>query len=117
MPAPKADPAEPTLEEVVVSSQAYHAFVAAFGEEDAQRVLDCGLHHRTRPRLTDPFVDCLVIAVGYDCLTDYHDTHGFEAPGRQILDWIKSNIDIEPYADLGDVMDVFKQKFKEFRGS
>lgn len=101
--------------EVEMSSQTYRDFKASFGQTDAEQVLAAGSHDRERPRLDDYFVDCLAVAIGYDCFTKFHDHHGFNHPTDVYTDWIKTHVDFSPYADVKSSCVVrFKKKFKEF---
>lgn len=113
MPAAKADPIELTFSEVQETSLVCSKFADHFSVEDAKTVVNCGLHHRTRQRLEDPFVDCLVIGIAFDCFTTFREHHGFTASSEAIRQWIIAHVDLEPYRD-GDVMTNFKSKFKEF---
>lgn len=108
---------ELTADEVEQVSPVFRAFKEAFGTSDTEQILTSGAHDRERPRLTDYFVDCLVVAVAYNCFTQFHDQHGFNRPTSEYLEWIKSNngslFTISEYENAkGSGVMQYKRKFK-----
>ncbi|QGF20298.1 hypothetical protein SEA_SIXAMA_119 [Gordonia phage Sixama] len=119
MPAKKERIPELSFEEIAAVSSTCTKFVEHFSAADAARIVQSGWHVRERPRMSDPFVDCLAVAVAYDCLTEYHGVHGFERPSDEYLTWIKSNVLFEEYISKSkdetipnSLLDGYKKKFE-----
>ncbi|QEM41588.1 hypothetical protein SEA_FORZA_121 [Gordonia phage Forza] len=113
MGARKAPIPELSPGEVALISPKYAQFVQHFSEADANRVLQSGSHLRERTRKTDYFIDCVAVAVAYDCFTTYHDEHGFESPSEEYLTWTRDNIPFAEYlGDKNSPVEGYKKKFK-----
>lgn len=113
-PARKDDPVELSPEEVAKISPKYQEFATAFSEADANQVLTAGSHRRDRLKGADWFVDCLVVAISYECFTAHRDDHKFSAPSEDYLAWVEANVDFSEYQLPGDMMELYKKKFKRF---
>lgn len=113
MPPRKDDPPEPTAEELA-NSVYYNSFVAAFGEQNAKGIVECGLHHRTRLRV-EPFLDCLIVALTYECfLPPYSNQHNFTIMTADAFRWCRDNdVDFAEYKGKGDVADYYAKKLVE----
>ena len=96
MPKGRQYAPELTLAEAV-ASPTYQKFREAFGEHDAKQVLVAGAHWRERDRLSDCFVDCLAVAVAYECFTEFRVQHKFSAPSESYLRWIREEVSFAEY--------------------
>lgn len=116
----KAYPADLQYDQVSAISAIYNDFAAAFSEHDAKQVLTAGAHSRERVRGTDYFVDCLVVAIAYDCFTTFSESHGFSHTSDEYFTWIRNMIKgnaftFEEYKNQkNSALDSFKKKFTQF---
>lgn len=105
MPKPVKLEEELSLDQVKTISVSCRLFCDKFGDEDAQRVLDAGSHSRDRSRGEDYFVDCLAIAIAYECFSTFNADHGFSSSAELYMAWISEMIEsetisFEPYLDM-----------------
>ena len=120
MPARVDRPADKEIDQVSEESAVCRAFIDKFGRDDAIRILKCGLHHWDRIRSDDYFLDCLVVAIGYKCMTEFHEVHGFDASTDDLIEWIKSSItrdDLAAYEKKKEIIESHRKQFIDIFGS
>ena len=115
MPAKKQYPEELPADQVEKISPAYRDFKAFFGENDAKQVLVGGAHNRERERKSDYFVDCLVVAIAYDCFTTFNEMHQFTKDSHDYFNWIANKISIGQISFEEYDNQTYKKKFAMFR--
>lgn len=98
-------------------SPTFNDFAAQFGLNDAIAMTRCGLYRVDRPEKDDPFLDCVNVAISYDCLTVYYEHNGFTSDKNAVRDWVRKMFPFEKYDIDDDSMSkVFKKTFKEYLG-
>lgn len=96
-------------------SEAFRSFEDKFGLHDAVTMARCGLFRVDRPEKEDPFLDCVNVAIAYECLTVYYELNGFQSDPSEVREWVKENFPFELYAQDDDAMsNNFKETFKEY---
>lgn len=109
----KIIPPELSYDEAMSASSIMSKFEAEFGEHDTRQVLTAGAHNVERLRLTDYFVDCLTVAVSYECFSTFKIDHEFSRPTEEYIDWIRENVSFEEYQNIKESpVDVYKKKFE-----
>lgn len=98
-------------------SPTFDDFVAHFGHDNAIAMVKCGLHRVERPEKHDPFLDCVNVAISYQCLTVYYGHDGFTADKDLVQDWVRKNFPFETYdADDDSMSKNFKKTFQDYLG-
>lgn len=98
-------------------SPTFRDFSDKFGLHDAVTMTRCGLYRVDRPETDDPFLDCVNVAIAYECLTVYHGLNGFTSDPTAIQLWVKENFPYEKYHQDEDAMSkAFKNTFKDYLG-
>ena len=120
MAGKKVYPVELSAEQVSQISNTYNDFRTKFGEEDARQVLTAGAHSRERARKSDYFVDCLAVAIAYDCFTEFSESHRFSSTADEYFAWISGMISSNVFTfkeyqnQKNSVLDSHKKKFTKF---
>lgn len=98
-------------------SATFDDFAAKFGIENAIAMTRCGLHRIDRPETDDPFMDCINVAISYDCLTVYYGHDGFTSDPSAVQEWVREHFPLDKYSDGDDAMPkVFKKTFQSYLG-
>lgn len=105
---------ERSVDEVESESPMFRKFKAQFGARDAEEILKCGAHMRERTHRDDWFVDCIVVAVVYECMTTYHTKHEFGSPSEDYFEWIKQHVDFSSHLDDSEGATVLTGSRKKF---
>jgi len=73
------------------------AFVARFGEEQAQSFeLAANQHVASENKGGDPFKWTLLVCIGWQCaeIAEYRQHHGITVPYQDLADWIKAHANL-----------------------
>ncbi|MDD2326528.1 MAG: hypothetical protein PHW63_11140 [Alphaproteobacteria bacterium] len=95
----------------------FRDFMDKFGLHDAVTMTRCGLYRVDRPEKNDPFLDCVNVAIAYECLTVYYGLNGFKSDPSDVQNWVKENFPYDLYHEDDDAMsNVFKATYKDYLG-
>ena len=103
-----------TTIETVKNSELARTFADTFGDAELAALYKCGEHRVDKTVTDDAFLDALYVAIAYQCLTTFHDSHGFIATSSDLKSWVRNNVDIalfDRYRDKDDMRKVFSKLF------
>jgi hypothetical protein len=110
-----------SLDEPVNVSSIRASFVAAFGEEQAERLQIAGDGHRGGmldggKHGPNPFQDAIVIAIGWECFTrpEFRKCHGITAPVDELKTWIREHGELNSYQGPIDYLALLAGWYDEY---
>jgi hypothetical protein len=93
------------------------AYVEAFGEAQAAALEAAAAMHKNGihdEQGSDPFRWAVAIAIGYECVEKYADSHDITVTQDQFLVWVREHGDLEHHDGDSDVLALFTGVYQKY---